>query len=414
MTRGLEPTSLEPATTWVRDLAGGLARRGHRVIVLCTDHGGGAVTSEAADPAGVEVRRPEPGGLSDAVERALELEPDVVHLAAPGSLAAESFRALEDSALLIDLLDWSPLCPAADLLRRTRTVGCDSQHPAAPCDECVGPVHVAAAEPFMALAHGGHPLLAHSSYARDRATLALGRGVTLLPVGVDPQLFSRENARAVAAEVRALAANREHSRAVLLGPPSPARGSRAIMDLLVALHARVPGIELVVTGRDAAEPRSLEIVRTEARELGVAPQLVLLPDLSPADLPALLAACDVGVAPGLAPDATGLPIIQALAVGLPVVAHPIGAAPELLQQDEAGVLADASQVGTFADEVAALLADSKRRAALGEKGRLAALERHDLDRAIYDTEALYDRVRLPRSRRVLGAGEFPRRRRKAA
>ncbi len=413
MTRGLEPTSLEPATTWVRDLAGGLARRGHRVIVLCTDHDGGAVTSEAADPAGVEVRRPEPSGLSAAAEQALEQEPDIVHLAAPGSLAAESFRSLEDLALLVDLVDWSPLCPAADLLRRPRAVACDAHHPAAPCDECIGPVHVAAVEPFMALAQSGHHLLAHTSYARDRATLALGRGVTLLPAGVDPQVFSRETARAQAPEVLALAAEREHSRVVLLGPPSSARGAHAITDLLVALQARVPNVELVVTGRDAADPDSLEVVRTEARELGLAQRLRLMPDLSPADLPAMLAACDAGIAPGLAPDPLGLALIQALAMGLAVVAHPAGAAPELLQQGGAGVLADASQVGLFADEVAALLGDAERSAALAEQARLAALERHDLERAIYDTEALYDRVRLPRTRRVLGAGEFPKRRRAA-
>jgi glycosyltransferase involved in cell wall biosynthesis len=383
------------------------------VIVLCTDHDGGASTSGVADPAGVEVRRPEPDELSAALERALEQDPDVVHLAGPGSLAAGSLRTLEDTALLVDLIDWSPLCPAADFLRRPQVVACDQHHPAAPCNECIGPVHVAAAEPFMTLAHAGRHLLAHSAYARDRATLAFGRGVTLLPVGVDAQVFSRAAARATAPEIAAIAAQREHARVVLLGPPSPARGGNAIVNLLVALHARVPGLEFVVTGRDAMDPDSLEILRTEARELGIAQQLEFLPNLTPGELPALLAACDIGLAPGLAPDPLGLSLVQALALGLPVVAHPVGAAPELLLHGEAGVLADASHVGPFADQVAALLEDAERRMALAEKGRLAALERHDLDRAVYDTETLYDRVRLPRTRRVLGAPDHPRRRRAA-
>jgi hypothetical protein len=34
-----------------------------------------------------------------------------------------------------------------------------------------------------------------------------------------------------------------------------------------------------------------------------------------------------------------------------------------------------------------------RRTALGERARLAALERHDIERAIVDTEALYESVR---------------------
>jgi len=222
-------------------------------------------------------------------------------------------------------------------------------------------------------------------------------------VGVDARRFSREAAAAIAPDIAALASERDRPRVVLLGPPTPARGFHAVLNLLVALHARVPGLEFVVAGTDPEDPDSTDILRTEARELGLAHLLRVVPHVAPHDLPALLSACDLGLAPGFAPDPLGLPLVQALAVALPVVAHPVGATPDLLLQGEAGVLADASQVGPFSDQVAALLAEATLRAEIGEKGRLTALERHDLDRALYDIEALYDRVRLPRSRRVLGA-----------
>jgi glycosyltransferase involved in cell wall biosynthesis len=104
----------------------------------------------------------------------------------------------------------------------------------------------------------------------------------------------------------------------------------------------------------------------------------------------------VGVAPGLGPDPLGRGIVQALAVGLPVVAHPSPATHELLLAGEAGVLASALPMARFADAVAALLADRASRETLRERARLAALERHDVERAIVDTEALYESIRAAR------------------
>jgi glycosyltransferase involved in cell wall biosynthesis len=131
--------------------------------------------------------------------------------------------------------------------------------------------------------------------------------------------------------------------------------------------------------------------------------------VSEADLPALLAACDVGVAPGLAPDPLGRGIVHALAVGLPVVAHASPTMHELLLGGEAGVLAGAEPMARFADAVCALLQDRAGRRALGERARLAALERHDIERAVADTEALYESLRAERRR-----GTSARRRKAAA
>jgi glycosyltransferase involved in cell wall biosynthesis len=190
-----------------------------------------------------------------------------------------------------------------------------------------------------------------------------------------------------------MVSDRSRKRVVTLGPPTPARGGPRLLDLLVALHARMPGVELVVPGTDPDHPDLLHVHLAEAKELGIAAQLRALPRVAEADLPALLAACDVGVSPGLAPDPLGRAVVQALAVGLPVVAHPSPCVQELLLGGEAGVLASARPMARFADAVTSLLADTAARTALAERARLAALEHHDVERAIVDTEALYDSLR---------------------
>jgi glycosyltransferase involved in cell wall biosynthesis len=398
VTAGLECTSLDPVGGWLHELTGRLSARGHRVTVLCTRASEPRDVSgvSAEDPPGITVWRPAEADRAAALAGLLALEPDVVHVAAPGPLPAEAVAALGRAPLLIDLLDWSVLCPAGDLLARPLGEECTQHHPAAPCGTCVGHAHVRAMEPYIGLARAGHRAVAHASHVRDRTTFALGRGVSLVPVGVDSVRFSPEPSPPLSPEVATLVSERARPRVVTLGPPTPARGGPRFLDLLVALHARLPGVELIVPGTDPDNPDLMHIHLAEAKELGIAPQLRSLPHVSDADLPALLAACDVGVAPGLAPEPLGRAVVQALAVGLPVVAHPTATMHELLLGGEAGVLASASPMAPFADAVVRLLADRAARKALGERARLAALERHDIERAIVDTEALYDSLRVPR------------------
>jgi len=394
VTAGLECSTLDPVSGWLHELTMRLAARGHRVTVLCT-RGPEAATE---DPPGVTVWRPSSVDRTGALAGLLAFDPDVVHVGAPGPVPADFVATLAGRPLLIDLLDWSALCPAGDLLARPLGEECTQHNPAAPCGTCVGHAHVRDMEPFIAFARSGHRAVAHASHVRDRSTFALGRGVSMVPIGVDATRFSPEPAPPLAHEVATLVSDRSRQRVVTLGPPTAARGGPRFLDLLVALHARVPGVELVVPGTDSDNPDLLHVHLAEAKELGIASQLVALPRVSHADLPALLAACDVAVSPGLAPEPLGRAVVEALAVGLPVVAHPSPTLHELLLGGEAGVLASALPMARFADAVASLLADGSSRKALGERARLAALERHDVERALVDTEALYESIRVARRR----------------
>ena len=406
VTAGLESSTLDPVGGWMHELTTRLAARGHRVTVLCTqpdtDPGSadaGGAQGSRDDPPGVTVWRPAEADRTSALEGLLELDPDVVHIAAPGPVPADLTAALAGRPLLIDVLDWTALCPAGDLLLRPPGEECTQHHPAAPCGTCVGHSRVSAMEPLIALVRAGHRAVAHTSHVRDRSTFALGRGVSLVPLGVDAARFSPTPdppAHPLSPDVAALVSDRTRRRVVTLGPPTPARRGSQFLDLLVALHARMPGVELVVPGTDPGNPDLLHIHLAEAKELGIASQIRALPRVSSSDLPALLAACDVAVAPGLAPEPLGSAVVQALAVGLPVVAHPSPTLQELLLGGEAGVLVNAAPLARFADAVAVLLADKVARKILGERARLAALERHDVERAIVDTEALYESIRAAR------------------
>src|SRR5205807_7274573 len=113
----------------------------------------------------------------------------VVHVALAGPLPIEFASELAAAPVLVDLLDWSVLCPAGDLLARPRGEPCDRHYPVAPCGSCVGHSRVQAMEPLARFVRAGHRLVAHTGHARDRATVVFGRGVALLPIGVDIARF---------------------------------------------------------------------------------------------------------------------------------------------------------------------------------------------------------------------------------
>ena len=107
--------------------------------------------------------------------------------------------------------------------------------------------------------------------------------------------------------------------------------------------------------------------------------------------PVASAAVTVLAAPAVHPEPKGLYAIEALASGVPVVAHRQGAFPELLQETGGGVLVPPGEPAALAAALLELLRDPPRRERLGRAGR-AAVERLHGDTAMAAaTVALYER-----------------------
>jgi glycosyltransferase involved in cell wall biosynthesis len=89
----------------------------------------------------------------------------------------------------------------------------------------------------------------------------------------------------------------------------------------------------------------------------------------PGDLPALYAGAACFVFPSVY-EGFGLPVLEAMAAGAPVVASRVGAIPEVA--GDAALLVDAAQPAALAEAIEAVLADRGLRAQLVERGRARA------------------------------------------
>ncbi len=148
------------------------------------------------------------------------------------------------------------------------------------------------------------------------------------------------------------------------------RGRKSPEFLLDVLAAALLGpderLVLVMTG-DAAIDRDALLDRATSR--GLAGRLVATGHVPDEDLATLLDGA-VALAVPSALEGFGLPAVEAMARGVPVLASDRGALPEVV--GDAGIVLPFGETAAWAGELRDLLRDEKKRRALGEKGRARA------------------------------------------
>ncbi len=96
---------------------------------------------------------------------------------------------------------------------------------------------------------------------------------------------------------------------------------------------------------------------TDPRYDGNSPHIESLGWVSYDRMPQVLAGASVVVVPTMWPEPFGLVTLEAMACGVPVVAHRIGGLSHLVKDGETGFLVDPGDVATLADRVGRLLTD---------------------------------------------------------
>ncbi len=109
------------------------------------------------------------------------------------------------------------------------------------------------------------------------------------------------------------------------------------------------------------------------------------------------AAADLFVFPSIWDEGYGLPPVEAMAAGVPVVASRSGAVAQTVVDGETGFLVDKNDSAGLAAAMTRLLDDPDLRATMGERGRRRALDLYTWARSAESARALYDIARSPRS-----------------
>jgi glycosyltransferase involved in cell wall biosynthesis len=143
-----------------------------------------------------------------------------------------------------------------------------------------------------------------------------------------------------------------------------------------------PALQLRIVG-DGPERPKLESL---ARELGIASRVEFLGERR--DVPDLLKQAGFFVTASLT-EGISLTLLEAMAVGLPVVATAVGGNPEIVRDGVTGRLAPANDPSALAAEMTALCVNIAHWSTMGQAGRDRVGEWFDVRRMVADYEALY-------------------------
>jgi len=185
----------------------------------------------------------------------------------------------------------------------------------------------------------------------------------------------------------------------------PEKGHPTLLEAWPRVLASVPDAHLLIVG----EGSQRETLEAQARSLGLLGRGPashpgsLLPDgrasLSQRpsvtftgrrdDVPAVTAALDVAILPSYR-EAQGLSILEAMALGRPVVASAVGGIPEMIEHGRTGLLVPPREPDFLAHAITRLLTDHPYADTLGKAGRNLVEERFCAELMVRAVETIYD------------------------
>ncbi|ACL25095.1 glycosyltransferase family 4 protein [Chloroflexus aggregans] len=162
------------------------------------------------------------------------------------------------------------------------------------------------------------------------------------------------------------------------------KGAELLIDVINDLATRqneLPPFTLLIAGDGALRPAIDRALATS----GVSGRVLAWVEHD--ELLRLTARCDVLLFPSNWGEPLARALIEAAALGAPIIAMPTGGTPDIIRHGETGILAPT--VATMVEWVIRLLNDPALRQRLGAAARATAAERFDANRLLPRYEALY-------------------------
>lgn len=146
------------------------------------------------------------------------------------------------------------------------------------------------------------------------------------------------------------------------------KGQETFLSAAALLKTRFPTARFVMVGSPfPGNEEHLLALQRQVRELGLQDRVVFTGDVE--DGQAALAALDVVVLPSGQPEPFGGVVIEAMALGRPVVGTSIGGTPEQIEDGITGFLVPPGDPSAMAEAIGRLLADGELRARCGAAAR---------------------------------------------
>jgi glycosyltransferase involved in cell wall biosynthesis len=211
-----------------------------------------------------------------------------------------------------------------------------------------------------------------------------GSRIQVIHHGLDSDEFAAE------AEGRDIREELGLGDAFVVGCVGRLDAGKGLAHLLAAagrLQPEIADLRVLIVGAHP-DPANRQAILLEARRLELEDRVVLTGQRG--DVAACMAAMDVLAHPSLS-EALGQVLIEAMAVGLPVVASDVGGIPEVVRAGQTGLLVPPGDPVALADAIMTLYRDPALRGRYAAEGRSVARRRFSAERMVAEHLDCYRR-----------------------
>ncbi|HRZ87025.1 MAG TPA: glycosyltransferase [bacterium] len=167
-----------------------------------------------------------------------------------------------------------------------------------------------------------------------------------------------------------------------------AKGLETLIDAVAILQNDMPDARAMIVGHGPL----LHRLRARVRRRGMTNRIIFAG--LQADAVGYCAAFDLYVQPSRW-EGTPVALMEAMALGKPVIASAVGGIPEIVADGKDGMLVPAGRPDELSAAIAALINDPARAAALGKSAREKMEREFTVKRMVHETERIYDALIAP-------------------
>ena len=162
----------------------------------------------------------------------------------------------------------------------------------------------------------------------------------------------------------------------------PVKGAQLVLDAARIVSEKFSNVKFIIAGDGSLRGK----MEKEARELNIEDKCLFLGWRE--DVPEILAILDVLIQPSLN-EAVGRIFIEAGASGIPVVATKVGGIPEIVLDNETGILVEPDNTQGLAQAIIYLLENDAKRKEMGAKAKNRINERFSAQNMVKNISQVY-------------------------
>lgn len=181
-----------------------------------------------------------------------------------------------------------------------------------------------------------------------------------------------------------------HNIVGIIARLSEVKGHDVLIAAMKKVVQRVPDVRLLIMGKGRREGALQKMVR----ELGLEGHVRFYSTVGTSQMIAFLAMMDVFVMPSRQ-EGLGLSVMEAQAMGLPVVGSRVGGIPSLIEDGQTGLLISPGDVEGLSRAIIELLTDKPKARQIGLAARKFAEDHLNAERMISETLEVYSQIVRP-------------------